>query len=84
MEAFLIIAGIVAMVVAYIIEGKDCIYISFLAGILIEAGILLLCTKDIPRAIDVYRGRTELKITGEYKDSIFVPTDTIVIFKKFN
>lgn len=31
--------------------------------------------------IEVYRGNTSLKITGEYKDSIFVPTDTIVILK---
>ena len=30
-----------------------------------------------PRAIDVYRGKTTLKIT--YKDSI--PVDTIVVFK---
>lgn len=35
-----------------------------------------------PKAIDVYRNKTELKINGTYKDSIFIPTDSIVIFKK--
>ena len=35
------------------------------------------CKGDEPTAIDVYRGKTTLKIT--YKDSI--PVDTIVVFK---
>lgn len=26
--------------------------------------------------------KTELKITGTYKDSIFIPTDSTVIFKR--
>ena len=34
-----------------------------------------------PSALDVYRGRTELKISGEYEDSTFVPKDSIVVFK---
>lgn len=37
--------------------------------------------KPTPRAIDVYRGKTKLEITGTYKDSIFIPTDTTVVFK---
>lgn len=81
MGIVLIIAGIIAIIIAHIIENKDRIFIGCLSGIFLEAGILLLCIEDRPRAIDVYRGRTELKITGEYKDSIFIPTDTIVVFK---
>ncbi len=46
--------------------------------------IMLICTLEIvqlsdqPKAIDVYRGKTELKITYEGK----IPVDTIVIYKK--
>lgn len=36
---------------------------------------------DIPQAIDVYRGRTELEITGVYRDSVFVVKDSVVVFK---
>lgn len=28
------------------------------------------------------RRKTKLKITGTYKDSIFIPTDSTVIFKR--
>lgn len=41
----------------------------------------LVIYSDIPKALDVYRGKTELKITGEYKDSIFIPKDSTVVFK---
>lgn len=46
--------------------------------------IMFICTlsimglSDPPKAIDVYRGKTELKVT--YEDSI--PVDTVVIYKK--
>lgn len=34
-----------------------------------------------PQAIDVYRNKTELVINGEYKDSVFIPADSVVVFK---
>ena len=34
-----------------------------------------------PKAIDVYRGKTELKINEEIIDSVVVSRDTIVVFK---
>lgn len=43
--------------------------------------IALVMYFNSPTAIDVYRDKTELKITGTYKDSIFIPKDSIVIFK---
>lgn len=37
----------------------------------------ILCYDYSPKAMDVYRGKTELKIT--YKDNI--PIDTVVVYK---
>ena len=55
---------------------------SFLLGIVLMCvgfiGILYKYDGESPKAIDVYRGRTELKITYEGK----TPVDTIVILKK--
>lgn len=51
-------------------------FISFIIGIIIYDNTI--------KAIDVYRGNTELIIQGEYKDSIFIPTDTIIKLKELN
>lgn len=57
---------------------------GMIGGGLIVGGMigLIVSTTKNPSAIDVYRGKTELKITGIYKDSIFIPTDSTVIFKR--
>lgn len=69
----------VAFIVLYAIN-EDNYVITFLCTLAIGVGALcinegLKITK--PQAIDVYRGKTTLKIT--YKDSI--PIDTVVVFK---
>lgn len=35
-----------------------------------------------PTALEVYEGKTELKIEGTWKDGVFTPTDSTVIYKK--
>ena len=36
-----------------------------------------------PQAIDVYKGRTNLEVTGKWiNDSTFIPTDSIVVWKE--
>lgn len=52
--------------------------VDFIASLIIGP---LVISNDKPKAMNVYRGKTELKINGEYKDSIFIPTDNIVVFK---
>lgn len=47
----------------------------YIAGIL---NIIIYYTNEIPSALDVYKGKTVLKITYEDK----VPVDTVVIYKK--
>lgn len=56
-------------------------WIGFIAGLIvgvIAMGITLtIIDSKIPKPIDVYRGRTVLKIT--YEDTI--PVDTAVVFR---
>lgn len=56
-------------------------WIGFIAGLIVGVvamGITLtIIDSKIPKPIDVYRGRTVLKIT--YEDSI--PVDTAVVFR---
>lgn len=52
-----------------------CLIIGFVCDL---ALLLILFNPIEPKAIDVYRHKTELKITYEGE----VPVDTIVIFKK--
>lgn len=35
-----------------------------------------------PKAIDVYRGKTELKVTTTYENDSIIKRDSLVIFKK--
>ena len=55
-------------------------WIGFIAGLIVGVivmGIMLtIIDSKIPKPIDVYRGRTVLKIT--YEDT--VPVDTAVVF----
>ena len=39
-------------------------------------------TTNNPEAIDVYRGNTELIIHYEMRDSVLIPTDSVVVFKE--
>lgn len=49
-------------------------YVGFIAGLLLIIGYI----NSRPRAIDVYKGKTELRITYEGN----IPVDSTVIFKK--
>lgn len=82
--AFIIIGAVGIFCVAVIFERTDIVVLSSIFTGLLIAGLIELDTKNKPKAIDVYRNNTELKITGTYKDSVFIPTDTTVIFKKSN
>lgn len=80
----IIITGII-FILSYLwctITKKDrCIsgFCLSMSAILFFVSIQIYNEKEIPSAIDVYRERTTLQVT--YVDSI--PTDTVVIFKKF-
>lgn len=49
-------------------------YVGFITGLLLIIGYII----SRPRAIDVYKGKTELRITYEGN----IPVDSAVVFKK--
>lgn len=55
------------------------IFCMFILGVLLQATISSSLISNDPKPIDVYRGKTTLKIT--YVDSI--PQDTLVIWKEY-
>lgn len=82
---FVIIIGVLVLAFPIITSGdKDSVLVGMVGGMIILLGLIGFgdSIKPSPKAIDVYRGKTELKITGTYKDSIFIPTDSTVIFKR--
>ena len=83
----ILIIGILYMVVSLLI-GLICLFLKrynsigwtiaftlYIAGIL---NIIIYHATEAPSALDVYKGKTVLKITYEDK----VPVDTVVIYKK--
>lgn len=55
-----------------------CLFLlSYIFGVLVYTYIC----KDVPSAIDVYRGKTKLEITETIRDSTLVSRDSIVVFK---
>ncbi len=76
-----LIFGLISLIVGMALIFKDGISCrNYVGVVLIAIGYTCLHEYGLetnPQAIDVYRGKTALKIT--YKDSI--PTDTIVVFK---
>lgn len=78
-----IIAGIIVLVIlAITTEDSSIVWGSFFSTCIMMLGIIMVDYEHTPSAIDVYRNKTELSVSGIYKDSVFTPTDTTVIFKK--
>ena len=59
-------------------EGYPVLPIVFLPIAVIGLIFILADRSDTPTALDVYKGKTELRITYDGK----VPVDTVVIYKK--
>lgn len=87
------IIGIVLIIILIIIiikytgdffqePGAICL-VTLLAGLgIICCGIINNGIKSKPKAIDVYRGNTELVIHYEMRDSVLIPIDSVVVFKE--
>ena len=54
---------------------------SFTMALGISLSSVIRTYQDTPEALDVYRGNTELVIHCEMRDSILIPTDSIVVFR---
>lgn len=92
MEAFLVITCIVSFVSLIIIVILTLCKIEVAAWVVLlnlfvsmYSMITIVLYGKSPKPIDVYRGKTELKIDGYYMDTdssmTFIPTDSTVVFK---
>lgn len=81
MPLLIISLAVIIIIFAAFIEVKEYYYgagiVGDIGGALLLLGIIISFKKDIPTALDVYRGKTTLQIT--YQNSI--PVDTIVVIK---
>lgn len=59
-------------------EGNTALSIALLIFAVVGLSLILAYIYDTPTAIDVYKGKTELRITYDGK----VPVDSVVIYKK--
>lgn len=78
---FIMITIIIGLCVVEInAEGNNTV--AIILSILGSIGLLfiLIYMNSVPTALDVYKGKTELKITYEGK----IPVDSVVIYKKGN
>ena len=76
---FIIIAFVIT-ICANVIKDEGHIAISIVFFIVAVIGLLFIMAdiSKTPTALDVYKGKTELRITYDGK----VPVDTVVIYKK--
>lgn len=76
---FIIVVSIIVFYTFIIIE-EDHTVLSIVFLPIVVIGLLLILEDiiDTPTALDVYKGKTELRITYDGK----VPVDTVVIYKK--
>lgn len=75
----ILIGVIILLLMEYKESSSGTATCGFISGCISCLGVIILCLSyfEIPSALDVYRGRTTLKITYENK----VPVDTVVVFK---
>ena len=76
---FIIVTIILGLCITEIkAKGNDAIATVFLILGVIGLLFILIYMNSIPTALDVYKGKTELRITYEGK----IPVDSVVIYKK--
>lgn len=65
-------------------KGNSAVCHLIILGIILFALSLsvIIYHSNNPTALEVYEGKTELKIEGTWKDGVFTPTDSTVIYKK--
>ena len=75
-----LVVGLLISLICLFLKQYDIIgwAIAFTLSITGTLNVILYYTTEVPSALDVYRGKTVLKITYEDK----VPVDTVVIYKK--
>lgn len=81
----MVLLGAILFYVAYIADGQKNAGVHVICGAVIGAimGMYTMYSaeKSIPKAIDVYRNKTELEVNYTIKNSDTISVDSLVVFK---
>ena len=81
----MVLLGAILFWVAYIADGQKNAGVHVICGAVIGAimGMYTMYSaeKSIPKAIDVYRNKTELEVNYTIKNSDTISVDSLVVFK---
>ena len=81
----MVLLGAILFLVAYIADGKKNAGVHVICGALIGVvmGMYTMYSVEnsIPKAIDVYRNKTELEVNYTIKNNDTISVDSLVVFK---
>lgn len=85
----MVLLGMILFLVAYIADGKNNAGVHVICGAVIGVvmGMYTMyyaekdAEKSIPKAIDVYRNKTELEVNYIIKNNDTINVDSLIIFK---
>ena len=81
----MVLLGMILFWVAYIADGKSHAGVHVICGAVIGAvmgmNTMYYAEKSIPKAIDVYRNKTELEVNYTIKNNDTISVDSLVVFK---
>lgn len=81
----MVFLGAILFLVAYIADGQKNAGVHVICGAVIGAimGMYTMydAEKSIPKAIDVYRNKTELEVNYTIKNNDTISVDSLVVFK---
>jgi hypothetical protein len=81
----MVLLGAILFFVTYIADGKKNAGVNVICGAVIGAVMAMYtmyaAEKQIPKAIDVYRNKTELEVNYTIKNNDTINVDSLVVFK---
>ena len=81
----MVLLGMILFWVAYIADGKKNAGVHVICGAVIGVvmgmNTMYYAEKSIPKAIDVYRNKTELEVNYIIKNNDTISVDSLVVFK---
>jgi hypothetical protein len=81
----MVLLGAILFLVTYIADGQKYAGVHVICGAVIGAIMgmytMYAAEKSIPKAIDVYRNKTELEVNYTIKNNDTINVDSLVVFK---